>query len=45
MANVLKKNRTMQEVDMRHNRLLDSDVINIAEKMDCNDALRVLKVK
>ena len=44
MANVLKKNRTLQVVDMRHNRLNDADVINIATKMDANDSLKVLKV-
>lgn len=44
MANVLKKNRTLQEIDMRHNRLNDADIINIATKMDCNDSLKVLKV-
>lgn len=45
MANVLKKNRTLQDVDMRHNRLNDADVINIANKMDANDSLRFLKVR
>jgi hypothetical protein len=45
MANVLKRNRTLQDIDMRHNRLNDADLINIATKMDANDSLRVLKVR
>ena len=44
LAAALKKNRTLQELDISHNRIMDMDAVAIGHGLGVNDALRVLRV-